>query len=238
MNIGILIVATGKYDQFVWPLIHSLEENFLPGHVKNFFVFTDPGNIGTVCNGHFVDMNDQTSIHTIFVSKYDWPYSTALRYKMYVENEQYYKDMDYVFAMDADMLVVGSVCDEILGDTVAVKHPGFYNKAIRKFTYEKNPKSKAFVTPGVGRLYYAGGLVGGSAVKFSQIAKTVHLNLQLDSAESIMAVWHDESHINHYFAYNPPAVILNPGYCWPEEKQCPFEKKIVALKKNHKELQK
>jgi len=228
MNIGVLIVATGKYERFVWNLVESLERDFLLGHIKNYFLFSERGEYE----------HEEIYVHNVPVSKYDWPYSTLLRYAMYVEHEQYYKDMDYVFAMDVDMLVVDTVGDEILGETVAVQHPGFYNKPVKEFTYEKNPQSKAYIPADIGKLYYAGGLVGGSAVMFSQIAKTVHLNIQLDEAAGIMAVWHDESHINHYFAYNPPKVILNSGYCWPEEKTCPFEKKIIALKKDHTALRK
>ena len=40
-QIGLLVVATGKYIQFVQPLIESAEHYFLPTHKRTYFIFTD-----------------------------------------------------------------------------------------------------------------------------------------------------------------------------------------------------
>ena len=59
-----------------------------------------------------------------------------------------------------------------------------------------------------------------------------------DKKKGIIAVWHDESHMNRYLIDNEPAIILNPSYCYPESWEIPFDKKLLALDKNHNEMRK
>jgi len=42
--------------------------------------------------------------------------------------------------------------------------------------------------------------------------------------------------LNRYLLDNPPEKILTPEYCYPEEEKLPFEKKILALRKDHKAM--
>jgi histo-blood group ABO system transferase len=73
-------------------------------------------------------------------------------------------------------------------------------------------------------------------------------NILKDLNHNIIAVWHDECHVNRYFIDNPPTCILSPSYCYPENWdtpqqkiqlaypanwKVPFEPKLVALNKNH-----
>ncbi|HRN78502.1 MAG TPA: hypothetical protein PLU71_04635 [Candidatus Dependentiae bacterium] len=217
-NIGLLIVATGKYIQFVQPLIESARKHFLPHHNITYFVFTE----GTPPAG-----NDIIKIHQ---ERLGWPYDTMMRYKMYAEHADAYKDMDYLFATDADMLFVNTVGDEILGDRVATQHPGFVGK---RGTYETRSISRAYVKPGEGRYYLAGGFNGGSKDSFLQMAQIITQKILEDLEHNIIAIWHDESHLNRFYIDNPPTIILNPSYCYPESWQLPYPKKLLALDKNH-----
>jgi hypothetical protein len=61
--------------------------------------------------------------------------------------------------------------------------------------------------------------------------------IKKDSDNGIMAVWHDESHLNRYFIDHKPTTILSPSYCYPESWKLPFHKRILMLDKNHKEFQ-
>ena len=56
-----------------------------------------------------------------------------------------------------------------------------------------------------------------------------------DFDNNIIAVWHDESHINRYFIDHKPTVVLTPSYCYPGAAYIPFHKRLVALDKNHSE---
>ncbi len=104
--------------------------------------------------------------------------------------------MDYLFACDADMLFVDYVGDEIMGDLVATQHPGFTKK---RGTYEYRQDSTAYVAPDEGECYFAGGFYGGKKEAFLTMMRGLVNNIQIDLDNDLIAVWHDESHLNRYF---------------------------------------
>jgi len=58
----------------------------------------------------------------------------------------------------------------------------------------------------------------------------------LDLEEEIVAVWHDETHINKFFNENQDDVYtFGPGFAYPEcfSSYCTFEPRIVHLAKNN-----
>ena len=60
-----------------------------------------------------------------------------------------------------------------------------------------------------------------------------------DDKNGIVAVWHDESHLNRYLSETfalDQLKTLTPSYCYPESWNLPFKKKILALDKNHAEV--
>ena len=61
-----------------------------------------------------------------------------------------------------------------------------------------------------------------------------------DLDNDVIALWHDESHMNRYLIDNPPSLSLTPTYCFAEEQMTnasyPYDAKIIALKKDHDEL--
>ena len=220
-NVGLLIVATGKYIQFVKPLVESAEKYFCKKHNVTYFVFTD----------QYLEPAD--NIVRIEQNRLGWPYDTLMRSHIYYLNKHRFIDQDYLFACDADMLFAGDVGDEIFGDHVATLHPGFYNS---RGTYEKNPLSTACVKSDEGKHYFAGGFYGGSREVFFDILLSIVENINEDLRKNFIAVWHDESHWNRYCIDHEPTVILSPSYCYPENWKLPFEKKLLALDKNHKEM--
>jgi histo-blood group ABO system transferase len=224
MNIGLLVIATNKYIKFVDQLLKSSQNFFLKKHTVNMFVFTDSPSVpdGTI---------------RVFQPHMPWPGSTLKRYHIFTKNSDILSKMDYLFYSDADMRFEGEVGDEVLGDLVATQHPGFWNQPYSFFStsYENRPQSMAYMPPGYGKAYYAGGFNGGKAVRFLNMANTISQWIDQDEAKGIIAKWHDESHMNKYFADNPPSLVLSPAYCYQEEKQMPFPRKLVALKKNHEE---
>ncbi len=235
-KVGLLIVATGKYIDFVPPLLDSADKYFCTNHEVTYFVFTD----GT--------LSSRKNLKIIYQKRLGWPHDTLMRYSIYHQHRDELKGMDYLFATDADMLFVDSVGDEILSERVATKHPGFFN---RKGTYEQRNTSTAYVKPGEGKHYFAGGFNGGCPIEFLKMSRVVTENILKDLSRNMIAVWHDECHINRYFIDNPPTCILSPSYCYPENwdtpKQkiqlaypanwkVPFQPKLVALNKRHGSL--
>lgn len=221
-NVGLLIMATGKYVIFVDPLIKSAERHFCKNHNVTYFVFTDGM------------LRDADNIVQIFQKRIGWPYDTLKRYHVYYNNRNLFENQDYLFACDADMLFVDEVGDEILGERVATQHPGFVG---RRGSYETNSDSTACIKEFEGEQYFAGGFYGGSTEEMIKIFKTNINNIEDDLERGLIAVWHDESHWNRYCVDNKPTVILSPAYCYPESWDLPYPKKLLALDKDHSEFQ-
>jgi histo-blood group ABO system transferase len=223
-NVGLLVMATGKYISFTGPLIESAEKHFCRNHNVTYFIFTDSKRDST------------ENIKYIYQPRLGWPFDTMMRFQVYHNNRDILSSQDYLFACDADMLFVNEVGDEILGERVATLHPGFYNKPRHFFSYDANPESKAYIDAYEGECYFAGGFYGGSAEEVLNIAKICSENITEDWNRGIIAVWHDESHWNRYCIDNKPTVVLDPSYCYPGNLNIPFLKRLIALDKNHKEM--
>ena len=222
-NIGLLVMATGRYIQFVPPLIESARKYLCSNHQITFFVFTDG------------ELPPEDDIICIPQTRRGWPYDTLMRFHAYAASKDLLLSQDYLFACDADMLFVSEVGDEILGERVATLHPGFVNN---RGSYETNAISTACVRSHEGKHYYAGGFYGGYASEVIKIAETCAENINEDLRQhNYIAVWHDESHWNRYCIDFPPTLVLTPTYCYPERWNLPYEKKILALDKNHSEFQ-
>jgi len=231
MKICILSIATNKYIQFVERLLDNIEENFLNGHEIECLLFTD----------HEVKTSDNIKVSQI--EHEPWPMPTLKRYNYFVKEREFISQFDYCFYFDVDMGIINKVGDEVLSDLVATQHPyqTFYPKEQR--SYDRNQKSLAYVAQGEeGDNYYAGGFNGGSTERFLEMSEVISKRVDEDLKNGVIALWHDESHMNRYLIDNPPTLSLTPSYCFAEEQlnnpQYPYEPKIIALKKNHSELRK
>jgi histo-blood group ABO system transferase len=224
MKIGLLIIGTNKYTQFLQRLITSADKHFLTDKDVTYFIFTNKDDFTIETNRNVV---------MVPVEHKPWPFMTLYRYKIFTQNSDFLKDMDYLYYCDADMLFVGDFGDEILGELVATQHPGFYG---RRGTPEHRPQSLAYVGPNEKMQYFAGGFNGGSKNGFLKMAKEIDKNIDIDFNNGVVAIWHDESHMNRYFINNPPTIILSPSYCYGELMNIPFEKKLLSLDKNNTEI--
>lgn len=217
-SVGLCIMATGKYVYFVEPLIRSADRFFLPGHLCTYFVFTDRIN----------DLPKHPHIVPVYQKRLGWPYDSMMRMAVYLQHKELFNSMDYLFACDADMKFVDYVGGEILHDRVGTLHPGFVNK---RGSYDQNPQSKAYVNPHEGTHYFAGGFYGGSHDNFINLLEAVSTNIQEDLSRNIVALWHDESHLNRYFIDHKPTCMLNTSYCYPEGLSLTTPPRLVALNK-------
>jgi histo-blood group ABO system transferase len=225
MRVGLLIIATNKYIQFLKPLIESADRYFLNGVDVTYFVFTDQD----------IDVKSDRNIVKIDVDHKDWPWMTLGRYKIFSESSDKLSTMNYLYYCDVDMRFNNFVGSEIISDRVATQHPGYYG---RRGTPDENPKCLAYVSPNEKMQYFAGGFNGGSSSEYLKMANQLSNNIDKDYSNGIIAVWHDESHMNRYFIDNKPTLILDPSYCYPESWNIPFEKRLLALDKNHSEIRK
>jgi hypothetical protein len=78
---------------------------------------------------------------------------------------------------------------------------------------------------------FQGCLFGGFTSDFIELCTECRKNIDIDLKKQIIAIWHDESHMNKYFSLNPP-MHFHPGYSYPESLNLPYEKIIFQLDKD------
>jgi histo-blood group ABO system transferase len=67
------------------------------------------------------------------------------------------------------------------------------------------------------------------------MAESINLNIEEDLRNGIIAVWHDESHINRFLLDNPPSLILEPPFAIAESlTKIESSSKILFLDKSLK----
>jgi histo-blood group ABO system transferase len=220
-KVGLLVMATGKYAPLGVKMIETARQYFLPNHECTFFIFTD----GAVPEAKDVVRVEQKRL--------GWPYDTLKRFHVYDAHKDLFKEMDYLYAIDADMVFVAEVGDEILGDLVATRHWGFLNKP---GTYCGNKKSTAYVPREQRKHYCCGAFYGGKRQEVLKLLEANIRNVDKDLKNNIIPKWHDEGHLNRYFIDHEPTVFLSPAYCFPMEWDLSFEPKLITLVNKSAEL--
>lgn len=214
MKIGVLVIATRFYKDWLPQFRESVEENFFPDDDVRIFSYTD---------------DDDGFMR---ISSYGFPDATLARYSLFEKSAPSLKEMDYLFYMDVDMRVVKPVGHEMLpggrhdGLTV-VKHAGF---GFNEGTWETNPRSQAY-SPIHQPIYFAGGLQGGRTDEFLAMSVELATKIEIDRSRGVQAIWHDESHLNCYMANKNP-LVLPSEYCYPEERD-EGQGKILCLYKDN-----
>lgn len=224
--IGVLYICTGKYSSFWKDFFISAENFFLPSFEKKYFVFTDAEEIYAEKNGN---------VKKIYQQFLGWPFDTLMRFDIFLKSEGELQNCDYLFFLNANIRFVTSVYTEILPDDyhdglVGVVHPYFWDKDNSDFSYERNNLSTASIAHGDGKSYFMGGFNGGKTDAFLTLIHTLSSNIQIDLENKIIALWHDESHLNKYLLFKNP-LILPPSYGYPEGSDLHFEPKVIILDK-------
>lgn len=212
-RVGLCVMATGSYINYVKRLLDCADTYFLPGHEVTYFVFTD-------------SPYEHLKAQTVYQEQLGWPYDSMMRFHTYAKHAHLFADLDYVYAIDADMGFAALVGDEILSDRVATILSVHLFKPQKP--YESNPLSTAYVHVNEGGNYYAGAFYGGSRDEFVRLVKQAAQQVDIDLARGYIAWANDESHLNRYFVTNKPTLELSPSYCHFEHWQSPFERKIIA----------
>jgi hypothetical protein len=102
--------------------------------------------------------------------------------------------------------------------------------------WECDQKSQAFVARALRRRYYCGGFWLGNKASIIDFAESMSQRVDKDLSNRITAIWHDESHLNKFFTINKPTTILSPSYCYPESWVLDYNKKLLALDKDHESI--
>ena len=219
MKIAAINIATGPYINLFERSKECISENFFPTHDVDLFLFTDSDK-------EFTD--DRLNIKKYYIKRKGFPGDTLFRYHYFLKAENELLQYDYIYYIDVDMNVIGTVDDEALGDLVATYHPGFYKRS--GATFESRKESTAYVPRSPNATYFCGGFQGGTPERYLSASREISNNINIDGKNKIVAIWHDESHWNAYLKKNPPTLILDPSYCYPEERY-PWLKEFEETKK-------
>lgn len=226
-KIGVLYICTGKYDIYWEQFYASSEKNFCPQDEKHYFVFTDSQKIKAGEN--------VTLIHQ---ERLGWPDDTLMRFHMFVRAQDLMQDCDYLFFFNANMHFAHKIRRKDILPTaseqlVAVIHPYYYDSPIGA-PFESNKESLAFVAAEQARHYVQGCVNGGLSKAYLAMAQTLANHIDQDKYKGIVAVWHDESHLNAYLVQHPNYKALHAGFAKPEGRVgFPFKEKIINLNKNN-----
>jgi hypothetical protein len=237
MKVAIAFIGTSKYLNFFPQYYEKIHKNFLPNTEKTFLVFTDG-------EGNFPE-----DVKVYPQEHLDWPYITLTRFEILNKAREEISKHDWLVFLDADTLVVDKILEEdFFSDKpfFGVWHPCHnlgmppHNKLPGAF--ETNPSSLAYVDtkkefPAV---YYQGCLWGGKVPEVLEMIDELCDRINKDLQNDIIAVWHDESHLNKYFIQSKCKVnLLGPEYAYPEvfSEYCEFLPKIVHLAKDNSKYQ-
>lgn len=233
MTVAVVFIGTGKYLDFLPSWYERCEENFLPGVDKKYLVFTD---------GDVPEAPDNAVVYK--QEHLDWPYITLYRFKIIQNALDEIVDCDWLVFLDADMAVVDTVTvTEFFSDKpyLGVHHPCHFLKFPPHNqppgSFETNPLSTAKVPDDYDfSIYWQGCLWGGKVPEVMSMMDELNARISLDEENNVIAQWHDESHLNAFYAQNKDLVhTLGPEFAFPEvfADACDFQPKIVHLAKDN-----
>lgn len=233
LNVGILLISTRRYKQFVPQLLDSLHRNFLLRHKLHVFLFTDEK----------MDLqNNGMTIEQIIIPAYGFPAATLLRFHIFTQRT--YEECDYLYYIDVDCRAVSEIGEEILGDIVAVLHPGF-SMFPGYGSWETREISASYVPLEKRKFYAAGGFNGGATTSFYKAMQIMKGWIDEDEAIGITPIWHDETALNKLLSEMDYSEItmLDSSYMMPEQNHLRIawkidnlKPRILALDKVHAEI--
>ena len=218
----VTICLNPEYHPYLGRMVASARKFFLKGHQVDYYSWSD--------------MKTPLEGITVFPTEpFKWPEPTLKRYHLFLQQEKLLEEYDFIFYIDADMIFVSKVGDEVLGESLLVaQHPMYALNRSFIPPYEPNPLSKAFI-PRLGRIfeengkkrlepiYAAGGFQGGRAHEFIEAMKTMRGWVDEDFANNIIPIWNDESIWNAYlFKLTPTGllpdsvIVLSPECVYPD----------------------
>ncbi|XP_034019702.1 N-acetyllactosaminide alpha-1,3-galactosyltransferase-like [Thalassophryne amazonica] len=225
-SVALTVFAVGRYlDTYLETFLASAEQHFMVALPVTYYVFTDTPEKVTE-----LKLGPQRHMKIIKVEKHSrWQDISMMRMKTISDfiDSDIQHNSTYVFCFDVDQEFKGRFGSEALGESVALLHAYYYKLPKDRFTYDRNPKSKAFME--TGDFYYHAAVFGGTWKSVKDLVDTCYLNIMEDKINNVEALWHDESHLNKYFWLHKPSRVLSPEYCWDQAIQEAEDIRVTRL---------
>lgn len=209
MKIVLNLIATNKYVWFLDKIVPSIDQFFFPNEEVTVLVHTN--NILPIS----VYGYERIKIVINEIPHEGWPFVTLKRFHYFLKSEKVLMEQDYCFYIDVDSLFVKEINQSHISRNgmFGTIHPCLYKGP---GTPERNPNSIAYIPEGSNNRYFCGGFFGGRTEDFIKMSKTIKGNIDADLSKGVIAVWHDESHLNHFFFNNPPEIIFDHPFAVAE----------------------
>lgn len=265
LGLGIVSIATRDYLSYWKSQANSIDRNIKGSASVSLYLFTDKVQEAEL----FAQSLSNLSTKVFEIPSLGWPDATLLRYRIISKAMEFLKTETVLMYLDADMLVtqpldVDQVVRIAVEQMVLVRHPGFYRprgtSALIMYvkhpkllfadllmrvmrgglgSWESRPRSAAFVTRSKRIEYICGGIWWGKTELFLKLASELEDSVDADLSSGVMAVFHDESHLNMWSTKNPhflesPEYCFAEGYPWLEG----MNPKILAVEKGTKKTTK
>nr|XP_034349502.1 globoside alpha-1,3-N-acetylgalactosaminyltransferase 1-like [Arvicanthis niloticus] len=194
LTIGVTVFAVEKYTCFTQSFLESAEEFFIRGYQVHYYLFTqDPAAVPRV------PLGPGRLLSIIPIRGYSqWEEISKRRMETINKHiaKRAHKEVDYLFCVDGCYFAVPR----------------------QQFPYEHWQVSSAFVADSEVDFYYGGAVFGGRVARVYEFTRACHMGILMDKANSIMAAWQEESHLNCYFIWHKPSKVLSPEYLWDDRK--------------------
>jgi hypothetical protein len=258
-KVAFFSIATNGYLDYLIDLQESAERNFSFASSVDWFVMTDDPDAILLKSKSF----SRIQVKTFRVASMTWPLPTLLRYEMMLKLSELFEyeyvayiDADMKIVAEFSESLLNEITDSEL--ISAVNHPGFYRPrgvGLIKFyffnpikffkdlktrlvsgglgSWERDRESTAYVPRHKRKLYLCGGFWLGPSHLIAEMCETLSKQINTDIEKGVTAIWHDESHLNHYFSSHS-FKLLNPSYCFdPNYKNLSLLQPIIyAVNKN------
>lgn len=235
-TVAILTVATNRYLQYWRSMATSADHFLFPDSRLTFYVFTDQPKAALRLNSELT----RSHVVPVPIRNLGWPEATLLRYEMFRDSWDRIQE-DVVIHLDADMAIATDTHLDPppanwTNGIAFVRHPGYRRPSLghRLILYLKSPKhlkadflswrrhgalgswetdrvSTAFVPRVQRRVYVCGGVWMGRREPLGQLISILADRTSEDLENGVIAVWHDESHLNWYAS-------LHEHYLYDSEK--------------------
>jgi hypothetical protein len=237
-EVGVLTVATNQYIEYWEQMALGADKWLFHGSSVTLHVFTDQAERAAAIGSRL----DRVQVRPIPIPPLRWPAATIERYRLIKDHSRDVRG-ELLLHVDADMVFSSPVGPELdpshwPGGLALVRHPGYFRPmglARGAFyarhpgtlasdlvlwrtagglgAWEDRPASQAFVPRASRRSYLCGGVWFGARDSILRMCSTLADAVEADAEAGLMAVWHDESHLNRYASAHPHAV-LGPEYCF------------------------
>jgi len=227
-SIAIVTVATNIYLEYWKDMVISLDREIMPNKKIVSYVFTDQPELAK----SYQSLLRNLIIFPIKIPPYGWPDATIRRYEIFSEFSSQINE-DVIIHLDADMLVLSDIYQDFIeaaekSPIILVAHPGFWGltpnlrQKVKKLfsqtqnalgSWESRAISKAYVPVQDRRTYVCGGVWAGRREEFFRLTEQLADQVNTDFNNSVMAVWHDESHLNNWASKND-YLLLSPSFCF------------------------